>query len=225
MIPIGDINPRHRFPLVTVLLIGVNLIVFTYELLLGDRELAQFFNTWGVVPVQLMADPIGRAPTVFTAMFLHGGWLHLLGNMLYLWVFGDNIEDRLGHTRFLLFYLVCGVAATALQVALTVNSSIPLIGASGAIAGVLGAYLLLFPLARVTTLVPIVIFFYRLELPAVLVLAFWFVIQLFNGAASLGVSPTTADTGGVAFFAHIGGFVAGFLLVRLFGASRPSRTW
>lgn len=214
MIPIRDRNPRRHTPIVTIVLIVINAVAFFYELTLASDQLQLFFNAWAVVPAQLVGSFSAEAITIFSAMFLHGGWSHLLGNMLYLWIFGDNIEDRLGSVRFLIFYLVAGIVATFAQVVLEPTSPIPMIGASGAIAGVLGGYLVLYPLVRVTTVVPI--FFLRIfELPAILVLGFWFVIQLFSGVASLGAQAQTG--GGVAFFAHIGGFVAGFILVRLFG--------
>lgn len=213
MIPIQDLNPRTRTPYVTIGLILINVLAFFYELSLGDG-IEQFFDIFAVIPSQLLDRFGAEAFTPFTAMFLHGGWAHLLGNMLYLWVFGDNIEDRMGHTRFLIFYLLCGLIATAAQVYVSPNSSVPNIGASGAIAGVLGGYLLVYPLVRVSTLVPI-LFFRRIQLPAVVVLGFWFLLQLFQGWSDLG--GVKGDVGGVAYWAHIGGFVAGVALVFLFG--------
>lgn len=214
MIPIQDINPRRRQPIVTVALIALNIVAFIIEFrFLSSNELWRpFADTWAIIPRQLVASPIAEAFTVFSAMFLHGGIAHLGGNMLYLWIFGDNIEDKMGHVRFLIFYLVCGIAATLAQVYIDPNSNIPNIGASGAIAGVLGGYFLLFPMAKVNTMIPI-LFFRRIQLPAVLVLGAWFALQLFPGWASLGA----VSEGGVAYWAHIGGFVAGVLLVKLFG--------
>ena len=168
-----------------------------------------------------MANPGADFITVFTSMFMHGGWLHLGGNMLYLWIFGDNIEDRLGHLKYVLFYLASGVIATLAHAVFNPGSRIPSVGASGAIAGVLGAYILLFPRARVTTLIPIFMFITVREIPAVFLLGVWFVLQLFTGAATMG--GDVADTGGVAYFAHIGGFVAGMALVSLMGGRRPRR--
>ncbi|MCI0394731.1 MAG: rhomboid family intramembrane serine protease [Chloroflexi bacterium] len=209
MIPLRDTNPTRSTPVVTFGLIGLNVLVFLYELTLESQgQLEPFFVQWAVIPAQLLNDPVGELPTVVSSMFLHGGWLHLLGNMLYLFIFGDNIEDRLGHFRFLVFYLVAGFLATATQVAISANSIVPNIGASGAIAGVLGAYLLEFPHSKVLTLV----FRFLTEIPAYIVLGFWFVLQFLNGVMNLGA--LTSETGGVAFWAHIGGFVAGLLLIK-----------
>jgi hypothetical protein len=216
MIPIRDKNPTRRFPVVNVTIIAANAIVFLYEVSLGP-SLESVFGRFGVVPSNLIAAIQGSEYFVlpilslFTSMFLHGGWAHLLGNMVYLWVFGDNVEDKLGRVRYVLFYLLCGVAASAVHIYVAPASTLPTVGASGAISGVLGAYLLLFPGARVVTLIPIFFFIQVAELPAIVVLGFWFVLQFFNGIASLGMS--TAGMGGVAWWAHIGGFVAGCLLV------------
>ena len=218
MIPLRDINPIQRTPIVTIALVALNTLVFLYELLLDSQGmLTTFIEHFSVVPYQLLNQPQSEWLTIFTAMFMHGGWAHLLGNMLYLWIFGDNIEDRLGHGRFLLFYLLSGVAATFAQVAIDPNSTIPNLGASGAIAGVLGGYLLLYPRSQVTTLV----FRFVTRVPAVLVLGFWFVYQFFSGVFSL--STMAVSSGGVAFFAHIGGFVAGFLLIIPFQIGLPSK--
>jgi membrane associated rhomboid family serine protease len=218
MIPIRDHNPSRGFPVVTTTLIGLNAAVFIYQILFpGDLEV--FFYTYGLVPCALTGQchgiPGSLPPwlTVFTAMFMHGGWLHILSNMLYLWIFGNNIEDAMGPLGFIIFYLLCGLAASAAQVLTDPGSTVVNIGASGAIAGVLGAYLALFPNARVDTLVIFGWFARLVALPAILVLGGWFVLQLFSGVMSLGAQ--TAE-GGVAFFAHIGGFVTGLLLVRLF---------
>lgn len=217
MIPIKDRNPTHRFPIFTILIILVNIVVFLYEISLDGKGLESFFLTYGVVPFSVIGafgqgllDPMAVFP-LLSSMFLHGGILHLGGNMLYLWVFGDNIEDKLGHGRFLAFYLLCGLAATLLHIVIDPTSTVPTVGASGAISGVLGAYLLMFPKARVVTVIPIFFFLQVAELPALVVLGFWFVIQFFNGIASLGYE--TAGMGGVAWWAHIGGFVAGLLFV------------
>ena len=217
MIPLRDINRSERVPVITVLIIVLNALAWMYELSLG-QQLKKFFFVFGVVP-SFYFDPdywettglvIGFLP-LFTSMFLHGGWLHILGNMLYLWVFGDNIEDRLGHFRFLFFYLICGLAAAALHILTNPTSKLPTVGASGAIAGVLGGYLVLFPRARVVTLVPILFFFQLMELPAILFLGIWFLMQFFSGALSL--STGAGSVGGTAWWAHIGGFVAGAILV------------
>lgn len=215
MIPLRDINPTRRRPLVNIGLIGLNVIAFFYELSLGPGLEGLFFS-YGIVPTEVLTafsgyQYIDAVTPFFTSMFLHGGWLHLAGNMLYLWIFGDNIEDNLGHGRYLVFYMICGLIAGALHVMIDPLSEIPTVGASGAISGVLGGYLLLFPRARVLTLIPVFVFIQVAELPALLVLGFWFVIQFFNGLVSLGVE--TGGMGGVAWWAHIGGFLAGLALI------------
>ncbi|MCS7276825.1 MAG: rhomboid family intramembrane serine protease [Dehalococcoidia bacterium] len=226
MIPVGD-EPRSRaFPFVNLTLIVVNVLVFFYELTLRPRDLQALFFDWGVVPVRLvdwLQSPSGwEVPaTVFTSMFLHGGWLHLIGNLLYLWVFGDNVEDALGHVKYLLFYLASGIGAVALQVAIDVDGTIPMVGASGAISGVLGAYLVLYPTATVAVLVPWFWFFGFMPMPAAVLIGFWFLLQLFSGVASLGAQAVGVETG-IAFWAHIGGFITGFLLVLLLRPRRRS---
>jgi len=224
MIPLHDENPTRRFPIVTVALIIANLAVFVYQVSLPDAQLLSFFTTWSFVPARYFANPLAplQIATIFSAMFMHTGWVHISGNMLYLWIFGNNIEDRLGRSRFVLFYLLCGVAAAALQGAVAPASTVPTLGASGAIAGVLGAYLLLYPGTAVVTLIPIFFFFEIARIPAFLVIGFWFVLQLGNGLASL--SPAVAQAGGVAWFAHIGGFATGFVLATpLWAKDRWSR--
>src|SRR5438093_1404251 len=227
MFPIGDDRIQGGpAPLVTVSLVLLNVLAFLFELSQpSSGALQSFIQAWGVVPREyaLARDipptiPLPFWSTLITSMFLHGGWLHLGGNMLYLWIFGDNIEDRLGHVKYAVFYLLCGTIATLSHAVVNPASRMPAIGASGAIAGVLGAYLILFPRARVTTLIPIFVFITVRELPAVLVLGLWFVLQFFVGVASIGVPEESA--GGVAYFAHIGGFVAGMLLVMLMGGYR-----
>jgi membrane associated rhomboid family serine protease len=234
MIPLYDRNPTRRFPIVTVGLILACFAVFGLELTIsmgsGDSALEAFFDQWGAVPAKITGafqsgDYFSAATLgIFTSMFLHGGWLHVIGNMLYLWIFGNNVEDRLGRAGFLLFYLVGGVAAALAQVAIDPASTNPLVGASGAIAAALGAYIILFPGARILSLVFLGFFYQLLEVPALVILGFWFVLQLISGVAALG--PTTAQEGGVAFFAHIGGFVLGVvvgLLLRVRGgASRAA---
>lgn len=216
MIPLKDRNPTRRLPVVNVLIIVVNIGVFLFEVSLG-KGLEQFLFEFGVVPRLAVESfttsqiTLSAVLPLLTSMFLHGGWLHLGGNMLYLWVFGDNIEDKLGHGRYLVFYLLCGLAATVLHIVVAPMSEVPTVGASGAISGVLGAYVLLFPRARVVTLIPIFVFLQITELPALVVLGFWFVLQFFNGLISLGYE--TAGMGGVAWWAHIGGFVSGLVLV------------
>lgn len=215
MIPLRDINPRQRTPVVNIVLIIVNVWMFLWEVSLGPA-LMQVMAKIAFVPARFWApgDLGSDITSIFVSMFLHGGWMHLGGNMLYLWVFGDNLEDRMGHVRYLLFYVACGVVATLAHAIFNPGSPVPAVGASGAIAGVLGGYLILFPAARVMTLIPFFVFITVRELPAMLVLGLWFVIQLFTGAATLGL-PSAQEGGGVAYFAHIGGFVAGVALVML----------
>ena len=202
MLPIGDDNSSERtFPIVTYTLIALNVLFFFVEMSGGDA----FVKEWAFVPSRFLANPSGDVATLFTSMFMHAGWLHLGGNMLYLWIFGDNVEDRFGHGVFLVFYLLCGLAATFAQLAFSAGSSVPNLGASGAIAGVLGSYLLLFPHGRVRVMQGQQI----VQMPAIAVLGFWIVLQLFSGIGSVA---STAETGGVAYMAHIGGFAAGCAL-------------
>ena len=228
MIPLRDRNPTRRTAVVTLALILACFGAFAVELSItasgGDPALGRFFDRWGAVPADITAaleagDYFGRATIgMFTSMFLHGGWLHLLGNMLFLWIFGNNVEDRLGRLPFLIFYLVGGIAAALTQVVIDPQSTVPLVGASGAIAAALGAYIVLFPGARILSLVFLGFFYQLLEVPALVLLGFWFVLQLVSGFGSLGGG--TAE-GGVAFFAHIGGFALGVvvgLLLRVVGA-------
>jgi membrane associated rhomboid family serine protease len=220
MIPFRDNIPSRSFPIITVFIIVINTLAFLYELSLGPG-LDRFVYHFAVIPAQVLAGPSAGvsipdlALPFLTSMFLHGGWLHLIGNMWYLWIFGDNVEDRLGHFNYLLFYLLCGLGAGIAHTLLNANSTIPSLGASGAIAGVLGAYLVSYPFARVLTLVPIFVFIQIIEIPALIVLGFWFIMQFLYGAASL-TSPTAASGGGVAWWAHVGGFVVGILLLQLF---------
>lgn len=217
MIPLRDNIPSSTFPIVNVLLIIINLLIFGYQLSMG-RYLDQFIFSHAVIPAQFVAvgfnaDQLAR---LTATMFFHGGWLHVLSNMLYLWIFGDNVEDRMGHFKYLVFYLLTGYTATIAHILSAPTSGIPLVGASGAIAGILGAYLILFPRARVLTLVFLFIFIQVVPIPAVIFLGIWFFLQLLNGAA--GLSEQAAQ--GVAYWAHIGGFVAGLLLVKLFAAEK-----
>jgi len=210
MFPIGDDNTSRRtLPVVTYALIALNILFFFVELGGGDA----FIEMWAFVPSRFLANPGGDFLTIFTSMFMHGGWLHIGGNMLYLWIFGDNVEDRFGHMRYLVFYLTCGIAATFAQLAFSLGSGIPNLGASGAIAGVLGAYVLLFPQRRVT----VVLGYGVAQMPALIVIGLWFVLQLFSGIGSIA---QTADTGGVAYMAHIGGFIAGIVLAFILRGSR-----
>jgi membrane associated rhomboid family serine protease len=212
MIPLYDTLHSRRFPLVNWLLIILNFVVFFYELRLSSSALNRLTLTWGLVPVNLITHPAAYWLTIFTSMFLHGGWFHILSNMWFLFIFGDNVEDRMGRGRYLIFYLLSGTAAGLLESFVLSNSSIPSIGASGAIAGVLGAYLVSYPRARIASIVPIIFIFTIMEIPATIFLLFWFVLQLFSGWLSLDGS----SAGGVAWWAHIGGFVFGMLAVNLF---------
>jgi len=218
MIPISDNIPGERPPVVTIMLIVVNTAIFFLEVMLGPFT-DTLIQTFGIVPAQITTqwyNPFVLA-TLFTAMYLHGGWSHLIGNMLYLWIFGNNVEDRMGSIRFFIFYTLCGILAGLAEVVAAPNSNIPGIGASGAIAGILGAYLLLYPRASVRVLIPLPILYTTIAVPAIIVLGSWFIIQFFNGLASLQV---TIQTGGVAWWAHIGGFVAGMLLMPIFRQKR-----
>ena len=228
MFPLRDTIPSRRAPVVTWGLIALNCLVFAYQLTVPEGSLPRFFHLWGVVPARFSSPgwaaeagyPQSLALPFFTSMFLHGGFFHLLTNMWTLWIFGDNVEDRMGRLRYLAFYLLTGLAAGLVHWITNLDSTVPTIGASGAIAGVLGAYLVLFPRARVVTLVPL--FFWPLffEIPAVVYLGFWFVSQLLSGASAL--ASGAAGAGGIAWWAHIGGFLAGFALHRLFLGRRAT---
>ncbi len=207
VIPIKVSQPSYSRPVVTVLLIVANVLVFLNEISLDPYSRNEFIALYSLRPYRFHIE------NIFTAMFLHANWLHIAGNMLFLWVFGDNVEDILGHGKFLLFYLLCGAAAAMTQVASDPFSRIPMVGASGAIAGVMGAYLVKFPRSRVVMLF-FFLFFFRFELPAWFMLAYWFAIQVFGGFGSIA----EASQGGTAFFAHVGGFVAGIALVNVMGA-------
>jgi len=211
MFPLKDTQPSYSRPVVTIAIITVNLLVFLFEASLGPYTRNALIETYGLVPDQF------RVTTVLTSMFLHGGWLHVLGNMWFLWIFGDNIEDLLGHGKYLVFYLLCGCVAALGQVISGPYSTVPMVGASGAIAGVMGAYMIKFPRARILTLVFIIVFFTTIEIPAPIMLAYWFFIQLFSGFGS--IASTHLSQGGTAFFAHNAGFVAGIVLVKVMGTS------
>ena len=219
MIPVRDEIPTRKTPVVNYLLIAVNVAVFIWMALMPEAQLEAFVNKYTMVPSQF-ADGVdlGDILTVFTSMFMHAGLAHIGGNMLYLWIFGDNVEDRIGHGRYLIFYLIGGVAADLTHLATNWGSDLPTVGASGAIAAVLGAYLIYFPGSQIATFIPLPLgIFYKLTtLPAAVVLGFWFVFQLFDGVAALG----GADVGGVAVWAHIGGFAAGMLMARLLHTQR-----
>ncbi len=223
MIPIRDHNPTRSRPVVVYAIIALNAFVWLYEVSLqwgpgGDMSLARFIQEWGAVPIRLTygPDPLAYL-TPLTSMFMHGGWLHIIGNMWFLWVFGDNVEDVLGKGRFIVFYLACGLFAVAAQVFINPGSQVPMVGASGAIAGVLAGYVMLHPKARVTTLIPF-IFIMFVELPAYVFIFVWFGYQLILGVGSLGIGD---QGGGTAFFAHIGGFLAGLALIKVMAPRGP----
>lgn len=226
MIPLKDDTPRFSTPYVTYFLIALNTVIFLYELLgFGPHARNQFLFQFGMVPARisglLSGVPHVSAGTallpILTSMFLHASWLHLIGNMWVLWIFGDNIEDYLGHFPYIVFYLVCGLAAAVTHTLLNAGSVMPTVGASGAIAGIMGAYFVLYPRAKVLTLVPLIVFFTFWWLPAWIVLGYWFAIQFFSGAAT-AVAVSSRTAGGIAFWAHVGGFVAGIVLIKLFPA-------
>jgi membrane associated rhomboid family serine protease len=223
MLPLADHNPRHRFPFVNYTLIALNVLAFLWELSLGP-DLQRVLFDLAFVPRKFFVPGHWDYDifSAFFSMFLHGGFMHIGSNMLYLWIFGDNIEDRLGHVRYTIFYFACGMAATLAHAFAAPGSMLPAIGASGAIAGVLGGYIILFPHAQISTIVPIFFVVTVQRLPAIVILGLWFVLQIFSGVGSLGVSDAQ-DMGGVAWFAHIGGFVAGMILIVLMGGRRPPR--
>jgi membrane associated rhomboid family serine protease len=214
MIPLKDVNPTERFPVFTVSIIIICTLIFIREISMPQIQLEQFVRDYGLVPSVLFNENIPllyRLSRIFTSMFLHGSFAHLIGNMLYLWIFGNNIEDRLGHLRFLIFYLLCGIAAGLAQASAFPDSSTPMIGASGAIAGVLGGYLIMFPGARIITLVIIFYYITLQEIPAFIVIGIWFLLQFMSSLGSLAGIQT-----GVAYIAHVGGFIAGLVLIMLF---------
>lgn len=224
MIPIRDENQKKTFPVFVILILLINTAVFVYQWILGNQTEAILMK-WGAIPWEILhfqdvpyQEEVFKTGypnilTLFTSMFIHGGILHFLGNMLYLWIFGDNIEALTGHVRFFFFYLICGLAASVTHVAFDPNSTVPMVGASGAISGVLGAYLVRFPKAKIHVLFFLFIFIQVIRIPAVIVLGFWFIMQLFNGWGAL---QTESMGGGVAWFAHVGGFIAGIILIFFF---------
>jgi len=221
MIPLYDTICTRQFPFINWLLILANAAVFWYELQLGESALQDFVFTWGLVPAELMSNPQEEWRTIFTSMFLHGGWFHILSNMWVLYIFGDNIEDRVGSLKYIIFYLLGGVAAAFLQIYVMQGSSVPMIGASGAIAGVLGAYLVSFPGSRIASLVPIFIIFTIVEVPAILFLIFWFISQLYSGLFAMQEGMSS----GIAWWAHIGGFIFGLIMVPFFGRRAVYRSY
>lgn len=226
MVPLKDENPIHITPIVTYVLIGLNVLIFLIELILSPDQLNNFFHLFAVVPQELSASfngisvhqPVPEFLTLFTSQFLHASFIHVGFNMLFLWIFGNNIEEELGGVKFLIFYLTCGALAALSQYILATESAIPSLGASGAIAGVMGAYILKFPQVRILTLIPLGIFFYTIRVPAFLFLGFWFVQQAFSGISMLEVQTAVGmDSGGVAYWAHAGGFIFGAVLAFLLG--------
>jgi len=217
MIPLRDVIPSRTTPYITITIIVLNAVAWLFELSLSERQLTQFLYIYGVVPAHF------SWATLVTSMFLHGGWMHVIGNMWYLWIFGDNVEDRLGHAGYIVFYLLCGIIAAFGQIAADPNSTLPTIGASGAIAGVMGAYFVLYPKSQVLTLVPLILWWQIFELPAIALLGFWFLMQLFS-AGEIAVTASSHGGGGVAFMAHVAGFVFGgvsMLVLR----RQPTRPW
>lgn len=226
MIPISDAVRARTFPFVNLALILTSIGVFIYELTLSEPQLNDFFRDYGVVPAELSdwaADPSGleEPATIFTSAFIHGGWLHLIGNMIFLWVFGDNVEDAFGHIRYLVFYFIAAAGAVALQVLVESDAVIPMVGASGAIAGVLGAYLVLYPTATIGVIIPI-FFFIPFPIPAFLLIGFWFLLQLLSGIASVGGDTLAGET--VAFWAHVGGFATGLAILLVVRPFIPRRS-
>lgn len=217
MFPLRDNIPSRRFPFVNYAIIIVNVLIFLKEAQLASAgRLEPFIYSFGLVPAHFLGDPVANVGSVFSMMFLHGSWGHLIGNMWFLYVFGDNVEDNLGHARYLFYYLLMGVGAAAAQIAAGPNSRLPMVGASGAIAGVLGSYFVLYPRARVVTAFVIVIFIRVVEIPAFFFLGFWFLMQAVNGFGALSAQALRGEVGGVAWWAHAGGFAAGFLLIPFF---------
>lgn len=222
MIPLRDTQPSYTKPIVTIGLILANVFAFMFELSLDDFSRNHFIAIFGIIPARLNYE------SLLTSMFLHGGFMHLIGNMWFLWIYGDNVEDVLGHGKYLFFYIFCGLVAGLVHVMFNPDSRVPTIGASGAIAGIMGAYMAKFPHSRVLTLIPLIIFFTTVEIPAVWILAYWFILQIFSGVGEIGHS--NVSQGGVAWFAHIGGFIFGYLAIRILKtrdrfSQRPDLNW
>jgi membrane associated rhomboid family serine protease len=227
MFPLKNLSPRLTFPVMTLLLIIVNVLIFIFQVSLPDRAAEAFINLYGMVPARVSLAIAGHHHVtleqalvpLFTSMFLHGGWLHVLGNMWFLWIFGGQVEDRLGHFTYLVFYLICGLGSGIAQLTFSWSSKTPAIGASGAIAGVLGAYIVFFPSSRILTLVPLFIIWFTAQIPALVFIGLWFLIQFLSAISSLGA----ASMGGVAWWAHVGGFLLGVLIAQLFRVGRPNQ--
>ena len=221
MFPLYDTVRSHRFPAINLILIVINALAFLYEIQMDPSALKEFIFEWGLIPARLLSNPSAAWSTIFTSMFLHGGWFHIINNMWVLFVFGDNVEARMGGIRYLIFYLLCGVAAVLLQTYVLPSSDVPMIGASGAVAGVLGAYLILFPHSRIASLVPILFIFTIIEIPAVIFLLFWFVSQLYSGLFAI----QGGGGSGIAWWAHIGGFIFGIIMVFFFRTRTTYRSY
>jgi membrane associated rhomboid family serine protease len=227
MFPLKNLSPRLTFPVMTLLLIIVNVLIFVFQASLPDRAAEAFINLYGMVPARVSLAIAGHHHVtleqalvpLFTSMFLHGGWLHVLGNMWFLWIFGGQVEDRLGHFTYLVFYLICGLGSGIAQLTFSWSSKTPAIGASGAIAGVLGAYIVFFPSSRILTLVPLFIIWFTAQIPALVFIGLWFLIQFLSAISSLGA----ASMGGIAWWAHVGGFLLGVLIAQLFRVGRPNQ--
>jgi membrane associated rhomboid family serine protease len=227
MFPLKNLSPRLTFPVMTLLLIIVNVLIFIFQVSLPDRAAEAFINLYGMVPARVSLAIAGHHHVtleqalvpLFTSMFLHGGWLHVLGNMWFLWIFGGQVEDRLGHFTYLVFYLICGLGSGIAQLTFSWSSKTPAIGASGAIAGVLGAYIVFFPSSRILTLVPLFIIWFTAQIPALVFIGLWFLIQFLSAISSLGA----ASMGGIAWWAHVGGFLLGVLIAQLFRVGRPNQ--
>jgi len=221
MFPLYDTVRSRRFPAVNLMLILINIVAFLYEIQMDASTLKEFIFEWGLIPARLLGNPSTAWRTIFTSMFLHGGWFHIINNMWVLFIFGDNVEARMGGIRYLIFYLLSGVAAVLLQTYILPSSAVPMIGASGAVAGVLGAYLILFPHSRIASLVPILFIFTIIEIPAVIFLLFWFASQLYSGLFAIQGSSGS----GIAWWAHIGGFIFGVAMVFFFRTRTTGRSY
>jgi membrane associated rhomboid family serine protease len=221
MFPLYDTVRSRRFPAINLMLILINVLAFLYEIQMDPSALKEFIFEWGLIPARLLSDPSTAWVTIFASMFLHGGWFHIINNMWVLFIFGDNVEARMGGIRYLIFYLLSGVAAVLLQTYILPTSAVPMIGASGAVAGVLGAYLILFPHSRIASLVPILFIFTIIEIPAVIFLLFWFASQLYSGLFAIQGSSGS----GIAWWAHIGGFLFGIIMMFFFRPRTTYRSW
>ena len=221
MFPLYDTVRSRRFPAVNLMLILINIVAFLYEIQMDASTLKEFIFEWGLIPARLLGNPPTAWRTIFTSMFLHGGWFHIINNMWVLFIFGDNVEARMGGIRYLIFYLLSGLAAVLLQTYILPSSAVPMIGASGAVAGVLGAYLILFPHSRIASLVPILFIFTIIEIPAVIFLLFWFASQLYSGLFAIQGSSGS----GIAWWAHIGGFIFGVAMVFFFRTRTANRSY